>query len=171
MVSEKLLAALNDQMNYEFESANVYLAMAAYFKAESLDGFANFFLVQAEEERFHAMKFFNFINDLGQRAKVSGMAQPNNEFSSYLNVFEEAYAHEQSVTKRIYNLADIALDDREHATMNFLKWFIDEQVEEEAMFDALIQKIKRIGNDSSALYLLDDELARRVFNPIDQATN
>lgn len=165
MVSDKLVKALNDQMNYEFHSADVYLAMAAYFKAESLDGFANFFLVQAEEERFHAMKFFDFINDIGERVTKSGSDEPNNNFDSYLGVFEEAYQHEKSVTKRIYDLSDIAMDDREHATISFLKWFIEEQVEEEALFDNLIQKMKRIGNDSSALYMLDDELAQRSFTP------
>ncbi|MCT8138941.1 ferritin [Anaerobacillus sp. CMMVII] len=165
MVSENLVKALNEQMNFEFESAQVYLAMAAYCSAESLDGFANFFIVQAEEERFHAMKFFNFINDIGHRAIITGFENPSNEYKSMLDAFEKGLAHEKLVTKKIYNLADIALNEREHATMTFLKWFIEEQVEEEASFDTIIQKLKRIENDSNAFFMLDNEFATRTFTP------
>lgn len=165
MLSENLHAALNEQMNYEFYSAHAYLAMAAYCTNESYDGFANFFLVQAEEERFHAMKFYTYLSDKGYRATVEGFNNPGNEFPSILDVFETALHHEKEVTRRIYHLADIALDEREHATMAFLKWFIDEQVEEEATFDTLIQKIKRIENDSNAMFMLDAELATRTFVP------
>ncbi|WP_096435111.1 ferritin [Alteribacter populi] len=163
MISKKLINGLNDQMNYEFYSAHVYLATAAYCSAESLDGFANFFLMQAEEERFHAMKIYNFINDLGERANVDTFPAPNNKFSSVLDTFEKALMHEKEVTRRIYTLADIALDEREHATMTFLNWFIEEQVEEEASFDSLIQKLKRIDSDSNAFYMLESELGKRTF--------
>lgn len=165
MLSQALLDKLNDQMNYEFYSSQVYLAMAAYCSAESFDGFANFFIVQAEEEKFHAMKIFHFINTLGKRAVVSGMSDPSNEYGSLLDVFEQAYEHEQTVTRRIYELSDIAWNEREHATINFLKWFIDEQVEEEATFDSIIQKLRRIDKDSNAFYMLDAELAKRTFTP------
>jgi ferritin len=165
MISEKLVKGLIKQMNYEFYSAHAYLGMAAHCSAESLDGFANFFLVQAEEERFHAMKFYNFINDMGERAIVEGFPTPNNDFSSVLDVFEKGLEHEKEVTRRIYELADIALDEREHATMTFLKWFIEEQVEEEATFDNLIQKLKRIDKDSNAFFMLENELSKRTFVP------
>lgn len=165
MLSEKLTSALNDQMNYEFMSAQVYLAMGAYCVAENLDGFGNFFLVQAEEERFHAMKIFKFLNDRGKRVTVDGMPAPNNDYKTLLEVFEEGYRHEQEVTRRIYDLSDIAVNEREHATIHFLKWFIDEQVEEEALFDSIIQKLKRIDMDSNALFMLEAELAKRVFTP------
>lgn len=165
MLSQALLDKLNDQMNYEFYSSQVYLAMAAYCSAESFDGFANFFIVQAEEEKFHAMKIFHFINTLGKRAVVSGMKDPSNEYGSLLDAFEQAYEHEQTVTRRIYDLSDIALNEREHATINFLKWFIDEQVEEESTFDSIIQKLRRIDKDSNAFYMLDAELAKRTFTP------
>jgi len=165
MLSQALLDKLNDQMNYEFYSSQVYLAMAAYCSAESFDGFANFFIVQAEEEKFHAMKIFHFINTLGKRAVVSGMSDPSNEYGSLLDAFEQAYEHEQTVTRRIYDLSDIAWNEREHATINFLKWFIDEQVEEEATFDSIIQKLRRIDKDSNAFYMLDAELAKRTFTP------
>ncbi|ERN52564.1 ferritin [Alkalihalophilus pseudofirmus] len=165
MLNDKLLEALNEQMNFEFYSAHTYMAMAAYCSAEGIDGFANFFLVQAEEERFHAMKFYNFINTLGERAVISGFEAPNNEFHSILDVFEKALTQEKVVTKRIYHLSDLAWDVREHATINFLKWFIEEQVEEEDMFDSIIQKLKRIDNDSNAFFMMDNEFAKRTFTP------
>lgn len=163
MLSETLHNALNDQMNFEFYSAHTYLAMAAYCTSENYDGFANFFLVQAEEERFHAMKFYNFINDLGYRATIQGFESPENNFSSVLEAFKAALLHEKEVTRRIYELSDIALDEREHATMAFLKWFIDEQVEEESTLDTIIHKFERIENDSNAIFMLDAELASRTF--------
>ncbi|TVY09771.1 ferritin [Paenibacillus cremeus] len=169
MLEEHLVSALNDQMNYEFYSSQAYLAMAAYCSAESFDGFANFFIVQAEEERFHAMKIYHYLNARGKRATITGMPTPHNEFNSVLEAFEEGYRHELSVTKRIYNLSDIAMNDREHATIQFLKWFIDEQVEEEALFDSIIQKLKRIDKDSNAFFMLESELAKRTFVPPVQA--
>ncbi|MGG1313244.1 MULTISPECIES: ferritin [Cohnella] len=164
-MNKELGRALNEQMNFEFYSAHVYLAMAAYCSAESLDGFANFFIVQAEEERFHAMKIYKFLNDRGQRATLSALPEPKNEYKSMLDVFEHGYEHEKQNTKRFYHLADLALNEREHATMYFLKWFIDEQVEEEALFDNIIQKLKRIDKDSNAFFMMDAEFAQRTFTP------
>lgn len=161
MMSKKLAEGLNEQMNNEFHAAHVYLATAAYCSNESFDGFADFYLAQAEEEREHAMKFYNFIVDMGQEASIQALPEPNNEFTSILDTFEKSLEHEKHVTKQIYTLADMALDEREHATMTFLNWFIDEQVEEEASFDGIIQKIKRIENDSNAFYMLENELAKR----------
>lgn len=165
MISEQLLKELNEQMNYEFYSAQVYLAMGAYCAEENYDGFSNFFLVQAEEERYHAMKIFRYIDALGKRAIITGMDHPNNDYESVLQAFEQGYRHEQEVTRRFYHLSDLAYSEREHATIHFLKWFIDEQVEEEALFDGLIQKLRRIENDSNAFFMLDAELANRTFTP------
>ncbi len=164
-MNDKLAEALNEQMNFEFYSAHVYLAMAAYCSGESLDGFANFFIVQAEEERFHGMKIYKFLNDRGRRATLSALGEPKNDYSSILDSFEHGYAHEQQNTERFYKLSDLAMNDREHATINFLKWFIDEQVEEEALFDNIIHKLKRIDKDSNAFYMLDAEFAARSFTP------
>ena len=164
-MKEDLMKTLNEQMNFEFYSAHVYLAMAAYCSGESLDGFANFFLVQAEEERFHAMKIYKFLNDRDYRATLAAMPEPNNNYTSMLDAFEHAYAHEQQNTKKFYHLADLALDAREHATIYFLKWFIDEQVEEEALFSNIIANLKRIETDSNAFYMLDAEFAARSFTP------
>lgn len=165
LLNDSLGKALNEQLNYEFYSAHVYLALAAYCSGESWDGYANFFIVQAEEERFHAMKIYKYLNDRGQRVEIIGMDTPNNQQGSILAAFEQAYEHEKLLTKRIYKLADLAMNDREHATIQFLKWFIDEQVEEESMFDSIIHKLKRIDKDSNAFFMLDAEFAQRSFSP------
>lgn len=168
-MNDELAKALNDQMNFEFYSAHVYLAMAAYCSSENVDGFANFFLVQAEEERFHGMKLYKFLNDRGQRATIQALGEPFNDYQSILEAFEQGYKHEIANTKRFYNLSDLAIDSREHATINFLKWFIDEQVEEEALFDGIITKLKRINQDSNAFYMMDTEFAARTFTPPTEA--
>lgn len=163
MFSDKLLNELNEQIKYELFSANYYLAMAAYCAAEGLSGFTNFFEVQAEEERFHAMKFFHFINEMGGRAQIRAMDEPKNEYESLEEVFTLSLNHEKFVTKRIYMLMDMARDEKEHATISFLNWFIDEQVEEEASMSDLLHKVKLLGGQG--LYLLDKELAQRTFTP------
>lgn len=165
MISERLFNELNKQMNFEFYSAHLYLAMAAYCASEDFDGFANFFKIQAEEEKFHAMKFYNYVNEMNGRITLEGMPNPENEYRSLLDVFKAAYAHEKIVTSKIYNLTDIATEEKEHATISLLKWFIDEQVEEEANFSALIKRLGRINDDPTSLYMLDSELAARVFVP------
>lgn len=163
MLSERLNKAINEQINYEMYSENIYLAMQAYCTSIDLEGFANFFKVQVQEERFHAMKFFDFINNRGGRVHIGAIEAPENNYNSLLEAFKSAYEHEQKVTQRIYNLADLATEERDHATMSFLKWFIDEQVEEESTFSALISKLERIGENSAAIYMLDAELAQRTF--------
>ena len=165
MLSQKLLDALNQQVKFEFSSANYYLAMAAYCKSEDLDGFANFFEVQAEEEKFHAMKMFNFINDLGGRALIYGFEDPKNDYTSVEEAVKTALDHEKIVTDRINQLMDIAVNEKNYACVSFLNWYVDEQVEEMAMMTALLNKIKRIGENSHAIYMLDAELATRTFTP------
>lgn len=165
MFSEKLTKLINNQINYEFFSEHIYLAMSAYCADQDLDGFANFFRIQAEEERFHAMKLFDYLVDMNARVRISSSAEPRNDYGSILEAFKAALEHEKSNTRNIYAIADAATDERNHATMSFLKWFIDEQVEEEALVNSIIKKLERIGNDSAALYMLDTELATRIFTP------
>lgn len=165
MLSERLLLAINDQINYELYSEYFYLAMAAYCESQDLKGFANFFRVQTQEERFHAMKFFDYVNQMGGRVTLEAIERPENDFNNILDMFRKAHEHEQKVTKRIYNLTDIATEEREHATISLLKWFIDEQVEEEGTFSTIVKKLERIESNPAALYMLDDELATRVFTP------
>ena len=165
MISDKLFSSLNDQVNYEFYSAQIYIAMQAYCASEDLNGFANFFKVQVEEERFHASKFFDYIIDMNGKVIITGFENPDTDFNSMLTLFKNTLEHEQIVTKRIYNLMDIATEEKEHATISFLKWFIDEQIEEEKTDNSIIKKLERIGEDKAALYMLDAELMLRVFTP------
>lgn len=165
MISEKILSEFNEQVKHEFFSANYYLAMAAYCKHLELEGFANFFIVQAEEERFHAMKFFNFINNLGGRAYITALDEPQNEFNSLEEIFAAALKHEEFVTDRINHLMDIAVNEKNYACVSFLNWFVDEQVEELTTIGGLLTKVKRIGENSNAIYLMDAELAKRTFTP------
>ena len=143
----------------------MYIAMEAYFAAKNLNGFANFFKVQVEEERAHAKLFFDYINRMNGEVTIDAMDKPNSDFESIIDVFKKALEHEKFVTSRIYLLMDIAVEEKEHATISFLKWFVDEQVEEEESFGNIIKKLEMIGNDANAIYSLDNELAARVFTP------
>jgi ferritin len=165
MLSEKLLTKLNEQITHEFYSAHYYLAMAAYFMKEDLDGFANFFIVQAEEERFHAMKFFNFINDQGEEAIVTGFKDPKRDFKSAEDIFSLALEHEKLVSSLINDLMILAQEEKHYPSISFLQWFIDEQVEEEAGMAKLLSKIKRVGDKGHGILMLDKELAARTFTP------
>jgi len=161
MLTEKLEKAIVDQINFELYSANIYLAMANYCASQGQAGFENWFMVQYEEEIFHAKKFMKYINEKGGRVIITGFDAVQNEYESLLDVFEQSLHHEQIVTSRIYNLMDIAIDEREHATRSFLNWFVDEQVEEEDNVRNIIDKLKLVKD--AGLYLLDQELAQRTF--------
>ena len=165
MIPKDLLEKMNEQITHEFYSAHYYLAMAAYFLQEDLDGFANFFKVQAEEERFHAMKIFDFISDQGETPVVKGFQDPRTDFSSPEEIFELALKHEQLVTGLIYDLMDLAQKNKHHPSISFLQWFVDEQVEEEASMSKLLKKVQRVGGEGAGLLLLDQELANRSFTP------
>ncbi|KEZ87308.1 ferritin [Clostridium sulfidigenes] len=165
MLSDNLLKNLNDQVNFEFYSSYTYLAMAAYAESVDLSGTANFFRVQAQEELFHAMKLYDYIFQKNGVVELDKIDKPESKYESIIDVFETGYKHEQLVTSRIYKLADIASEEKEHATISLLRWFIDEQVEEENTFNTLLKKIKRAEDNPAALYMLDEELATRVFTP------
>jgi len=161
MLTKKLENEIVDQINFEIYSAHIYLAIANYCADLGYSGFESWFMVQYEEELFHAKKFMKFVNEKGGRVIITGFENPVNEYDSLLHCFETALEHEQMVTSRIYNLMDIAIEEREHATRSFLNWFVDEQVEEEDATRSIIDKIKLV--KESGLYLLDQELATRVF--------
>lgn len=165
MISQNLADAINKQLNNEFDAAQAYLAMAAYCEYNNYSGFANFYLQQVEEERFHAMKIYHYLNDRGIKATISSVNEPKIDFASILDTFETALLQEKKVTKNFYDLMDLAWEEKEHATISFLKWFLDEQVEEEATFDTHIEYLKRIGEDKNALFLYEKELGQRVFTP------
>ncbi len=165
MLSEKLLTKMNEQITHEFFSAHYYLAMAAYFTKEDLDGFANFFIVQAEEERFHAMKFFKFINDQGEEAIITGFKDPKNDFKSAEEIFTLALEHEKLVSSLINELMALAQEEKHYPSISFLQWFIDEQVEEEANMSKLLSKVKQVGEKGHGILMLDKEMAARTFTP------
>ena len=161
MLSEKMQAALNAQINAELYSSYLYLSMAAYFEAQNLLGFANWMQKQSVEENTHGMKFYHYIHSRRGRVLLSPLDGPKTEWTSSLAVFEDSLQHEQKVTGLINKLMDLAIAESDHATISFLKWFVDEQVEEESNVDAVIQDLKRIGDAPQGLFILDRELAGR----------
>lgn len=167
MINTNLADALNKQVNNEFDAAHAYVAMAAYCDYHSYEGFSNFYLEQAKEERFHAMKIYNYLNDRGVQVKLTASSEPQVNFNSVLDTFETALFQEKGVTKNIYDLMDLAWEDKEHATISFLNWFLDEQVEEEATFETHIDYLKRFKEDMNALFLYEKELGKRDFTASD----
>jgi ferritin len=165
MISKKLQDAFNEQINKELYSEYLYLSMAAYFDSISLPGCANFMKVQVQEERFHAMKMFDFVNERGGRVELKEIKKPQVEFSSAMAAFDMSYKHEQFVSKSINQLMDIAISENDHATKSFLNWFVDEQVEEEDSMDTIVNKFKLIGGQGHGLLMIDNELGARIFNP------
>ena len=165
MLSKNMEKALNEQVNWELYSSYFYLSMSSYFASNSLAGCANWMRVQAQEELFHAIKIYDYINARGGRAVLAAIAQPPAEWKTPLHVFEEVLSHEQKVTSLINGLVNLALDERDHATNNFLQWFVSEQVEEEASASSVLEKFKLIGKDKSGFFAIDLELAKRVFTP------
>lgn len=165
MLSEKMQKMLNEQVQKEFYSAYLYLSMEAYFLHQNLEGFANFFHVQVQEERDHALKIFNYINEAGGRIELMQIDAPQIDFASPQTVFALTFQHEQFVTKSIYNLVDLAIEEKDHLTNNFLQWFVTEQMEEEATMDRVLKKLKLIKEDAHGLLMLDAELAQRVYTP------
>ena len=163
MLSNKMEAAINQQINAEMYSSYLYLSMATYFKSTSLEGMSHWMRQQAQEEMFHGMKMFDFVCDRGGRVTLKAIDEPPSEWSSVLDVIKNVLAHEQKVTGLINNLVNLALDERDHATNIFLQWFVSEQVEEEDTAGGLVDKLKLIGSDANGLFMLDTELATRVF--------
>lgn len=161
MLSKKMEAALNNQINAEFFASYQYLAMAAYFEAQNLMGFAHWMHIQSQEETTHAMKFYNYINSRRGRVALDAVAAPKTEWDSPLAVFEAALEHEQHVTGMINKLMNLGIKESDHATTSFLKWFVDEQVEEESTADMAIQDLKRVGNSVEGLFILDREMGQR----------
>lgn len=161
MINSKIVAALNDQLNLEYYSAYSYLAMSAYFLTQNLNGFAHWMRVQAQEELAHGMKIYDFLDDREAEIRFRALDAPKQNWDGPLDVFEDSLAHEQKVSQSIYNIADLALSERDHATHTFLQWFIEEQVEEEAAVKELIDTLKLVGAEGNGLFLLDRDLAQR----------
>ena len=165
MIKEKIEKALNSQLNAELYSSYLYLSMSSYFSSLNLDGFANWMRVQAQEELMHAMKFYDYITERGGRALLTTIEAPPAQWDSPLKAFENVYTHEQKVTGLINDLVNMAVSEKDHATTAFLQWFVTEQVEEESSADAVVQKLRLVGDQGSGLLMIDQEMSQRAFTP------
>ena len=163
MLPKKIEKALNEQINAEFYSAYLYLSMSAYLNDISLTGFAGWTRAQYEEEMFHAMKMYDFVLERGGKIKLKAIETPKHQWKGIIDVFEDILAHEQKITGLINDLVSLGIDERDHATVNFLQWFVDEQVEEEASVSDLLAQLKLVGGNGSGLFMLDRETAQRKF--------
>ncbi len=166
MIDKEIEEAINKQIKEEMYSSYLYLSMSAYFENIGLRGFANWMYVQFQEEKDHAMKFYRYLIERGGRVKLYALQEPPHEWNSPLHAFEETLKHEKYITQCINDLVDLAEKKKDRATFNLLQWYIDEQVEEEANDEEIIQKLKMIGDNPQGLLMLDRELASRTYVPL-----
>lgn len=162
MLNETIEKKINSQINAELFSAYLYYSMASYFESISLSGAAHWMRNQVMEELIHVQKFVTYVNERRGTVKLEAIECPQTEWKSPLDAFEAAYEHEIHITGRINTLLDAALKESDHATANFLQWFVAEQVEEEASADAVVQQLKLVGDNKGGLFMIDKELAARV---------
>jgi len=165
MINEKMRDAINGQINWELYSAYLYLSMSSYFESINLKGFSNWMRVQAMEELTHFKRFYDFLTTRGGRVTLSEIKAPPGEWKSPIDAFKDVLKHEVEVTARINRLVDLAEELRDHATASFLKWFVDEQVEEEASAEEIIQSLRLNQDNPSGLFMIDRELSQRAFLP------
>lgn len=163
MLKEKMLLALNEQINAEQYSALLYLSMSSYLHDNGLPGFANWMYVQYQEELSHANKLFNYVVERGEKVELKAIKQMPVDFDGIVDVVEKTLEHEQYVTSLINDLMDIAVAESDYATQSFLKWFVDEQVEEEANVTEILDTLKLINGQGNGLFMLDRQLRDRVF--------
>ena len=157
----KTFDLLNKQVKHEFYAAYLYLSMSAHFANKGLNGFSHWMRLQAQEETTHAIKLFDYLNGRGVGVKLGQIEAPKIEWNSCLDAFEDALNHEKKVTKLIHGIVESASREKDYASMNFLQWFVTEQVEEESSALEIVDKLKFLGEDKSALYMLDKELMQR----------
>jgi len=163
MINKDVYNVLNEQINKELYSAYLYLSMSAYFSDLGLLGFANWMRIQFQEEQAHGMLIYDFVINRGEKVVLEAIEAPKTTWNNPLNVMEEVLTHEVYVTGLINNVISVAEQNKDRATKSYMNWFVDEQVEEESNAQDIIAKLKLIGDDKSALYLLDKDLAARVF--------
>jgi len=164
MLSKTLTDALNDQLNFELHSEYLYLSMSSCMERAGLKGAANWLWIQTQEERAHAIHMYQYILDRGAVPVFPAIEAPAAEFDGLHDVFKQTLAHEQKVTARINNIATLAMKENDHACYQFIMWYVNEQVEEEAKVSDLLSKMELIGDNKGLLLNLDQELAARVFN-------
>ncbi|MBU0467417.1 MAG: ferritin [Nanoarchaeota archaeon] len=161
MIKDKVAKAINKQINAELYSSYLYLSMSAHFASVNFMGFSNWMKIQSQEERVHAMKFYEYLIERGGRVVLSAIDAPKTDWKSHLAAFEEVYAHELKVTSLINDLLKVAKAEEDSATAVELHWFINEQVEEEANALAIVEKLKLIKDSTNGLFMLDHELGER----------
>ena len=162
MITKKMEKALNEQINKEFYSAYLYLAMSAYCNKINMPGCEHWFRLQYDEEMIHMTKLFDYLMQHGGEARLMKIDEPAAEFGSALSAFEAALKHEQFVTQSINELLNVAVEEKDHATQVFLQWFITEQVEEEANAKEIVDRLQMIGDNGAALMMIDDKLGQRL---------
>lgn len=160
MISEKMTSELNTQLNAEFYSAYLYLGMSAWCSSAGYNGSANWFMVQHEEERTHALKIYNYMLDQRSKIKLLSIEQPKMDYTSLLECFERSLEHERKMTLSFNELSDLAINEKDHASYGFFQWFVQEQIEEESSVGEIISKIKLIG-DGNGIFLIDSQLSER----------
>ena len=163
-MTNKVHELLNQQINKEFYSAYLYLDFSNYFKAKGLDGFANWYMIQAQEERDHAMLFYQYLQNEGMPVTLEAIAKPDKVFTSDMDVLSAGLEHEKYVTSLINDIYAAAYEVRDFRTMQFLDWFVKEQGEEETNANDMITKMELFGSDARGLYLLNQELSARVYS-------
>jgi ferritin len=163
MLKEKMEKALNDQINKELYSSYLYLSMCAYAQSKGMPGVANWMKIQAQEELTHANKFFDYVLERGGKVLLRAIDTVPVDFGSVIDMFEKVMEHEQFITASINNLADIANEISDHATRSMLLWFINEQVEEEANVMNILDQLKMVEGKGQGLFMIDKDLATRIF--------
>jgi ferritin len=162
MISKRLEKELNKQLNAELYSAYLYLSMSAFLASKNLSGFSHWMKLQFEEEQQHAMKFFQYIIDRGGRVELEKISAPKKEWKDVLDVFDNVVKHEAKVTEMINNLVNIALEEKDHATVAMLQWYVSEQVEEEATVGDIYDQLSLIDGKGAGLFMLDREAKQRT---------
>ena len=163
MLEQRVVELLNRQVNKEFYSAYLYLDFSNYYYDKGLDGFGNWYKIQAQEERDHAMLFIQYLQNNGEKIELEAIAKPDIELVSAKAVLAEGLKHEKYVTSLIHNIYDAAYSVKDFRTMQFLDWFVKEQGEEETNAENLVKKFELFGDDPKSLYMLDNELGARVY--------
>ena len=165
MLNENVHKLINDQINEEFYSAYLYLDFSNYFKSHGLDGFASWYMIQAEEEKDHAMLFYTYLQNEGMPVNLKAIKKPGKAYDSSVSVLKAGLDHERQVTGLINEIYAAAHEVRDFRTMQFLDWFVKEQAEEETNASELISKMELFGSDPKSLYMLNRELAERTYSP------
>jgi ferritin len=158
MLSDRMLDKLNEQINVEFYSSNLYLQMSSWCESQGLEGCATFLQAHAAEEMEHMQRLFTYVNECGALAKIGAIEAPPTDFESIDQVFETTLEHERFVTRKINELADVAFQQKDYSTFNFLQWYVAEQHEEEKLFNTIVDKIRIIGTEGRGLYHFDEQM-------------